>query len=126
VDDGFPGLAAQTVGAAEQVDRIGRELVAATQTLGDQQGLAGAVDRLIKASENVADAANPVLDLAQRAAIVQSFGQGARLLEILQIRFVMGAVLRDAGQLQGGLDLGGSECARSSASWKRARASVGA
>jgi hypothetical protein len=74
------------MGAAEQVDRIGRELVDAAQTLGDQQGLAGEVDRLIEAPENVADTTDPVLDLAERVAIVQSLGQRARLLEILQIR----------------------------------------
>jgi hypothetical protein len=93
------------MGAAEQVDRIGRELVAAAQTLGDQEGLAGEVDRLIEAPEHIADATDPVLDVAQRGAILQTFGQHARLLEVLQIRFIVGAILRDAGQLQGGFNL---------------------
>jgi hypothetical protein len=98
-------FAAQTVDAAEQVDRIGGELVPAAQTFGDQQSLAGEVDRLIEAPEYVVDATDPVLDVAERAAIMQSFRQRARLLEILQVRFIVGTILRDARQLQGGVDL---------------------
>jgi hypothetical protein len=105
VGDGFPGLAAQTVDAAEQVDRIGGELVVAAQTFGDKQGLAGEFDRLIETSGDVVDAADPVLDLAQRGAIVEAIGPGARLLKVFEIRLVMATVLRDARQLQAGFDL---------------------
>jgi hypothetical protein len=88
----------------EQIDRIGREPVVSAQTLGDQQGLAGEVDRLIEAPEHVADAPDPVLDVAQRVAIVQAFGQ-VRACSDSEIGFIMDAVLGDAGQLQAGFDL---------------------
>jgi hypothetical protein len=63
IRDGFAGLAAQAVYPAEQIDRIGRVSVGAAQTLGDQQGLAGELHRLLEAAEDVVDAADPVLDL---------------------------------------------------------------
>ena len=105
VGDGLRRLAAQAMDAAEQIDRIGGELVVAAQTLGDQQRLAGEIDRLIEAPEDVVDATDPVLDLAQRGAVVEAFGQGARLLEILEVDLVVAAVLRDARQLEDGFDL---------------------
>ena len=51
--------------AAEQIDRVGRVLVGSPQPLGDQQGLAGEIQRLLEQAEDIVDATDPVLDLTE-------------------------------------------------------------
>ena len=117
----------------KQVDRLGGDPVGAAQPLGDQQRLAGELDRAVEAAEHVGDPAHPVLDPAQRFAIVERLGQGEDLLEVAQVLLEVDRFWATLASLstasicaREAFSEGGSERARSSASWKRARASIAA
>ena len=117
-------------GCGQQVHRLGGELVLAAQALGDQQRLAGGLDRAVEAAEDVGDPADPVLDLADQLAVVDRLRQGQGLLEIAEVLLEVGPVLGDAREPENRADLGppasseGGSGARHRAPTRNARASV--